>query len=200
MNDDRFPSPKRDTRPQPRSLWALLFAIAWFALAGAMVIWPHALGSPDYSCADDDEAGILCFIITSWGTPAGIAISLVYGLITLWSFFKPGTRTEATTSEQQATSLAQTARLPGVHRTDTSPLSYGVRFLIATAIVILSCITGIAALTLIGMILMIPTHTGWTGLFVDDILPFVILISVAGLGGFGILKLVGLLRFRPPPE
>jgi hypothetical protein len=110
---------------------------------------------------------------------------------------KPDVGTEGTAAKQQAASLARTAFSPRITGTGTTSLSYGVRLLIATGIVVLSFITFVAVFTLIAILAY---GTNWTGRFADDILPFIILVVVAGLGGIGIIKLVGLLRSNPPPK
>ena len=72
--------------------WTLIWAILWFGLAASMAIWPHVLGAPDSTaphCVLEYEDDLLsCFISQAWGTPSGIATSLLCGLATLWYFLK----------------------------------------------------------------------------------------------------------------
>jgi Na+/proline symporter len=64
------------------SCFSLVWPIMWLAYGLAMIIWPDAYYYPsEYACADPDEL-IDCFLATSWGTPAAIAISLTIGLLT----------------------------------------------------------------------------------------------------------------------
>ncbi len=96
MKDQRSSSQDQSAKPKPKPLGPLVWAIAWLAVAAAMAIWPHAFGSREYPCEPDEILG--CFISNSWGTPLGIAISLICGLIALWYFFKLRTSHENTTT------------------------------------------------------------------------------------------------------
>lgn len=114
MPEDGLPSRIQDL--PSRSVWPLLVAGAWFGLAAAMVLWPNALGRPDSSCASSDDAGIMCFILQSWGTPLGIGISVVCGVLTFWGFLNPGVSAHPE-SVKKADSQPSNAGVSGAIRT-----------------------------------------------------------------------------------
>jgi uncharacterized RDD family membrane protein YckC len=73
----------------------------------------------------------------------------------------------------------------------------GLRFLIKFGIGIL----GFAAMTSAGALVIVTissiiSGTQWTGNFWEDVFPFLLLISITGIGVFGVIKLVQLLRKR----
>ena len=73
--------------------------------------------------------------------------------------------------------------------------SYGVRLLIIFGIVILSCVTVTSGGSLLMTIISsISVGTRWTGNFWEDIFPFILMVAVTGIGLFGIVKLVQVLR------
>lgn len=71
-----------ENRPKPPiNYYSLVWAIMWLVLGLAMIIWPDAHNIwPGYTCDPDEVFG--CFLATSWGTPAGIVISLTIGFLT----------------------------------------------------------------------------------------------------------------------
>lgn len=81
MTSDMDTNQESSSKP-PLGWFTLLWAIMWLAYGLAMIIWPNAYAYPsEYACADPDEL-IDCFLATSWGSPAGIMISLTIGLLT----------------------------------------------------------------------------------------------------------------------
>jgi hypothetical protein len=72
---------------------------------------------------------------------------------------------------------------------------YGLRLLLIFAIVVLGCMISGSFLTLVMIIISsITVGTRWTGNFWSDIFPFILIIAIIGIGLFGIIKLVRILR------
>jgi hypothetical protein len=73
--------------------------------------------------------------------------------------------------------------------------NYGLRLLIMFGIVILGCITAVSAASLImELISTITVGTRWTGDFWQDFFPFLLFFAIIGIGSFGIIKLIQILR------
>jgi hypothetical protein len=101
--------------------------------------------------------------------------------------------------------VAKKARHSGSIIVDNSPAAspplarktsnYGLRLLIIFGIVILGCITAVSAFSLLMVVISsITVGTRWTGDFWSDIFPFILTFAVIGIGSFGIIKLVQILR------
>ena len=75
------------------------------------------------------------------------------------------------------------------------PRSYATRLLIILGLALLSCIVPVSVFTLIVTVVSTLRYgTRITGDFSQDILPFILLVAVIGLGLFAGLKLIRLLR------
>jgi hypothetical protein len=84
MTNDIDTDQENNAKPQI-SYFSVVWAILWLACGLAMIIWPDAYSYPsEYAGTDPDEL-IDCFLTVSWGTPAGIVISLAIGFFTGFS-------------------------------------------------------------------------------------------------------------------
>ncbi len=73
--------------------------------------------------------------------------------------------------------------------------NYGLRLLIFLGIVILSFVTVTSCGSLVGFLIgYIEVGAPGTGNFWSDIFPFILVVSITGIGLFGIIKLVQILR------
>jgi hypothetical protein len=73
--------------------------------------------------------------------------------------------------------------------------SYGMRLLIISGIVVLSCITfGSLSSLVVVALSTIMVGTRWTGDFWQDEFPIILMVAIIGLGSFGIYKLIRTLR------
>jgi len=89
MTKDMDTKQENNSKP-PLGCSSSLWAIMWLAVGLAMIIWPDVYSYPsEYACSDPDEM-IDCFLVTSWGTPAGIVISLTIGFFTGLSAIRKG--------------------------------------------------------------------------------------------------------------
>lgn len=132
---------------------------------------------------------LLTTLLDSKGTGYGVIFEYIYlfTVIIFSIFIARKTRHP----EKQENDISQSVATPSEQKTS----SYGVRLLIIFGIVILSCVTVTSGGSLLMTIISsITVGTRWTGNFLEDIFPFILMVAVTGIGLFSIFKLVQVLR------
>ncbi len=133
----------------------------------------------------------LLLLLAPGGSAYAIGFELVYTLAVIAAAVAIARRSRRLAPE--ATDQPVLTPAMSEQRTET----YGKRLLIIAGLAVLSCITVVSLGTLVMMVASYAAYGGtWTGNFMEDVFPWIVLVAVSGLGVLGIVLLLRRLRSR----
>lgn len=138
-------------------------------------------------------AVLLSALMGSEANGYGVAFEIVYLIVVIIASIVIARKARVLVIESSDNSTS--TETSGSENKSTRESSYGKNILILFGIVILGCITATAVFSVITVVVSTFAYgTSTTGNFREDVLPFIIMLVISGLGTFGIVKLVQILR------